>query len=221
MIVYDDLVQGTEEWLQARLGIITASTVGTLITPTGKAARNAGSRALLYVLAAERVTGRPQEHYETYDMRRGHLEEEMARELYCRHSGKDVKEVGFIRNGHLGFSPDGLVGDDGLIEIKSRKAKFQVQTYLEDDVPAEYMAQIQAGLVVTGREWCDFVQYSNGMHLFVKRVYPDQKWSEVIEEAVEQGEQRICEIVEEYNTKAAGMPLANYVEEYDMGEIDA
>jgi predicted phage-related endonuclease len=80
----------------------------------------------------------------------------------------------------IGYSPDGLVDDDGLIECKSRRQKFQVETILADRVPEEYMLQIQTGLLVTGREWLDFVSYCAGLPMFIKRVFPDARYQEAI-----------------------------------------
>ena len=77
----------------------------------------------------------------------------------------------------IGYSPDGLVGKDGLIEIKSRRPKKHLQTIIAGTVPAENMAQIQAGLLVSGRDWCDYISYCGGMRPWIKRVEPDTRWS--------------------------------------------
>ena len=109
-------------------------------------------------------------------MLRGEWDEVEARIKYREHFGP-VTECGFITNDDngfvIGYSPDGLVGDDGLIECKSRRQRFQVKTISADQVPAEYMLQLQTGLLVTGRQWIDFVSYCGGMPMYVKRVFPD------------------------------------------------
>ena len=172
-----ELQQGSDEWLQARCGVVTASVVKQLLTPQGKVAKNATSRSLVYEIAAQRLTGHVEESYISYDMERGKIQEEFARDAYSEVYAP-VQECGFItledEGIKIGASPDGLVGEDGGIEIKSRLAKFQVSTITNGGVPSEYMCQIQTTLLVSGREWWDFVQYSNGMPLYVERVYPDQ-----------------------------------------------
>lgn len=209
--VYTDLEQGTEEWLAARRGILTASVVGQLITAkTIKPADNDYSRALTMTLAAERITGWSDPVYVNQDMMRGTFEEPIARDAYAQHMGVDVEEIGFMvleRDGwRLGFSPDGLVGDDGCIEIKSRRAKAQVMTVLADEVPASNMAQCQAGLLVSGRAWLDYVSFSGGLPLYVKRVYPDLRWFEVITAAARLFEMKAAAIVADYTERTAGMP---------------
>src|SRR5690606_36899576 len=135
---------------------VTASVVGQLITTkTIKPAANDTSRALTALLVAERITGWSDPVYVSDDMMRGTLDEPVARDLYSKHYAP-VVECGFMvryEDGwRLGYSPDGLVGDDGLIEVKSRRAKAQLVTILADEVPASNMAQIQAGLLVSGRQ---------------------------------------------------------------------
>lgn len=217
--VYTDLVQGTDEWLEARRGIVTASVVGQLITPkTIKPAANTESRALTTKLVAERITGWCEDTYVSHDMLRGSLDEPVARDLYAEHYAP-VTEVGLLVRDdwgwRLGYSPDGLVGDDGQIEIKSRRPKEHLRTILADDVPAENMAQIQCGLLVSGRQWCDYVSYCGGMPMWVKRVVPDPRWHEAILAAVAQFEQAAAEMVARYEAAVAGLP-ATERSTYDM-----
>jgi len=210
--IYRELEQGTDEWLEARRGIVTASVVGQLVTAkTIKPADNDYSRALTMTLAAERITGWSDPVYVNQDMMRGTFEEPIARDAYAQHMGVDVEEIGFmVRDDsgfRLGYSPDGLVGDDGLIEIKSRRQKKHLQTILADAVPAENMAQIQCGLLVSGRQWCDYVSFCGGMPLYVKRVTPDKRWRDAILAAVNTCEENIAQIVATYTERTAGMPL--------------
>lgn len=217
-----DLIQGTDEWLDQRRGLITASVVGQLITPkTIKPASNDYSRALVANLAAERITGHTDDVWVTADMQRGTDEEPRARDAYAAHTGSTVTEVGFIVREEptwkLGFSPDGLVDGDGFIEAKSRKQKKQVVTVVsESGVPLENMAQIQAGLLVTERDWCDFVSYSGGMHLWIKRVYPDPRWFDAIVEAIESAESAIERMVADYNAAVVGLPLTERIVEMEL-----
>ena len=207
---YPDLIQGTDEWLDIRRGMVTASVVGQLVTPkTIKPASNDTSRALIALLAAERITGWTDPVYVSDDMMRGTLDEPVARDLYSQHY-RPVVECGFmVREGdgwRLGYSPDGLVGDDGLIEIKSRRAKKHLATILADEVPVENLAQIQAGLLVSGRAWCDYVSYCGGMPMWVKRVEPDERWHEAITEAVTAFETTAAQMVSTYTERTAGLP---------------
>jgi len=188
LTVYAGVAQGSAEWLELRRGILTASTVGQLITPsTLKVAGNDMSRALVCQLVAERITGWVQDSYQSFDMVRGALDEPVARGVYGEHYAP-VTEVGFMvrhfDGADLGYSPDGLVGDDGLIEIKSRSPKDHLATILADKVPAKHMAQIQAGLLVSGRQWLDYISFCGGMPLWVERVQPDQRWVAAIRAAL-------------------------------------
>ena len=214
--IYNDLEQGSEEWLAARRGIVTASVVGQLITArTIKPADNDISRALTTLLVAERITGWSDPVFVNNDMLRGTLDEPIARDLYSEQHAKAV-EVGFMvrddRGFPIGYSPDGLVGDDGLIEIKSRRQKKHLTTILTDTVPAENMAQIQAGLLVSGRDWCDYVSYCGGMPLWVIRVHPDERWHAAIVAAVQQFETTAAEMVADYHARTAGRPATERID---------
>jgi YqaJ-like viral recombinase domain len=218
LINHPDLIQGSEEWLAARRGIVTASVVGQLITAsTLKVASNDYSRALTASLVAERITGHTDPVFVTSDMLRGTLDEPIARAIYAEHYAP-VDETGFMvrdeGDWRLGFSPDGLVGTDGLLEIKSRRAKKQLTTILNDTVPAENVGQLQAGLLVTGREWIDYVSFSGGMPLYVKRVYPDQRWFDAIIAAVTTFEQTAAEMVERYFEATKDMPATERVDHF-------
>lgn len=185
--LYPLMKRGSDEWLQARCGIVTASIVGKLVTPTGDPARRETARTVRARLIAERYTGHVEQTPQTFDMWRGSMDEQLARDLYEKHYAP-VTEIGFMtrREGRAfgGYSPDGLVGDDGLIEIKSEKPHLHMATLLAHAVPTRHMAQLQMGLWVSGRDWIDYVQFSGGMPLFVKRVYPDIVWQDAIEKVL-------------------------------------
>jgi hypothetical protein len=220
LIEQPDLIQGTDEWLDQRRGIVTASVVGQLVTPsTIKVAKNDYSRALTASLVAERITGRTDPVYVSDDMLRGHEDEPRAVAVYEEHFAP-VRHVGFMTEDRwgftIGYSPDGLVGDDGLIEIKSRRQKKQLQTILSGEVPSENMAQLQCGLLVSGREWIDYVSYCGGMPMWVKRVEPDQRWFDAILTAVTQFEENAAEMVTAFETATAGMPMTERVVEMEM-----
>lgn len=256
LTVHPDLTQGSDEWLEARRGIVTASVVGQLVNvgapeavtipcPTCKApaggpclsaarkvptpiktiheARTAEaanlppvyrpadsdtSRGLTAVLTAERITGYTDPTWVSSDMWRGIEDEPRAREAYSSRYAEAV-ECGLMVEDKWGFpvgySPDGLVGDDGLIECKSRRQKTQLLTVLADTVPAENMAQLQCGLLVSGRKWIDYVSYCGGMHLYVKRVLPDPAWFKAIVAAVAQFELTSAEMVATYTQATEGL----------------
>ena len=212
---YPQLVQGTDEWLAQRCGIVTASVVGQLLTPTLKVANNDTSRGLTATLTAERITGHVEEHFVTADMWRGIQDEPIARALYAEHHAP-VAELGFMVEDRwgfaIGYSPDGLVGDDGLIEIKSRRQKKHLQTILSGEVPPENMAQIQCALMVSGRAWCDYISYCGGMPLWTKRVAPDEAWFVAIVAAVEQFERTATAHIERYETLTHGLPPTERIE---------
>lgn len=197
--------QGSEEWLQARCGLLTASEVKLILTPTLKVANNDKTRAHVWEIAAQRITRYVEPHYVGDDMLRGHEDEVRARLAYAEMVGDtaDVRECGFITSTEhgftLGYSPDALVGDDGLIECKSRRQKYQVQTIIQG-VPDEHVLQLQTGLIVTGREWIDYVSYSGGMPMAVIRVEPDAEVQAAIIAAAADFEQRVVDAIADYQS---------------------
>ena len=202
-----DLIQGSDEWLAARRGLLTASEMRLIITPTLKVAKNEKASAHLYELLAQRITGYVEPRYVSDDMLRGQVNEIEARTLYAKHYAP-VQEMGFITNDEwgftLGYSPDGLVGDDGLIECKSRRQKFQAETIIAGEMPDEYMIQVQTGLLVTGRRWCDFVSYCGGMPMVTIRVPADDAIQDAIIEAATDFELRLSKMEEAYQTSLLG-----------------
>lgn len=203
--IHNDLVQGSDEWLRARCGLITASEVKLLLTPTLKRADNDKSRAHLWELAAQRISNHVEPTYVTDDMLRGHEEEFYARQLYAEKIAP-VEEVGFVTNDGFGFtlgcSPDGIVGSDGLIEIKSRRQKYQVQTIVEHwregTPPSDYILQVQTAMLVTDRAWCDLISYSGGLPMIPMRIERDPKITTAIIEACAAAETKIAEIIEDF-----------------------
>lgn len=185
--------------------------------PVITAADNVETRALAVALAADRLTDWTDEQYESRDMLRGHLDEPLARDHYSEHHSPAV-ECGFMVEDSwgypLGYSPDGLVGDDGLIEIKSRAPKKHVSTVLANEVPAENMAQIQAGLLVSGRAWCDYLSWSGGMPMYPIRVYPDPAWFAAIVAAVQSVEVAIRDIVATYRERVDGLPPTEHIDHF-------
>lgn len=217
--VHADLIQGSDEWLQARCGLLTASEMRLILTPTLKAASNDKEHQHLYELLAQRITGYVEPSYISDDMLRGMDDEAEARRLYAEQYGP-VETVGFMTNDQwgftIGYSPDGLVGDDGLIECKSRRQKYQIQTFCDDEVPTDYVMQLQTGLLVSGRKWIDFVSYSGGLPMFVKRMWPDEKIQAAILEAATGFERNLSSKMAAYCRRAADLPLTERRVEQEM-----
>ena len=220
--VFETLEQGSPEWLAARCGLLTASTIGRLITPKLQVADNETSRGLTLTLAAERITGHVEYVHPTFDMQRGTDEEPIARAVYAEHFGP-VEEIGFLTcefDGFtIGYSPDGLVGSDGLIEIKSRKPKAHLTAILENKPPAENMAQLMCGLLISGRQWIDYVSFSGGLSLWVKRVYRDDAWFEAIYAAAASFETNVTASVATYHAATLGMPATERVEQFRIEDL--
>jgi putative phage-type endonuclease len=219
LIEYPEIQQGTSEWADVRRGVVTASSVGKLLTPSLKVANNDTSRALTATLVAERLTGWTEDTPMTSDMWRGVDAEPIARDLYSGHFA-EVTETGFMlleEDGwSLGYSPDGLVGTDGLIEIKAPRAKTHLNTIIRDKVPDYYMPQLQAGMLVSGREWIDFVSYCGGMPMWRQEVVPDEEWFTAITAACQTFEEVAAQLVARYRTNATGLPVTERITQLEM-----
>ena len=178
--------QRTEGWFAERLGKPTASNFHRIITPTGKSA--AGADTYINELVAELITGKSVPVPVTEAMQRGTDLEPEARDVYKLITGQDVFEIGLCLHDDLdcGASPDGLVGDDGLLEIKCPIASTMVG-YLrdgDDKLPSKYIPQCQGQLWITGRKWLDFVAYHPDMRIVMARVERDEAYIELLEEYV-------------------------------------
>jgi putative phage-type endonuclease len=210
-----DIEQGTDAWHALRRGVVTASAISKLLTATFKPAANDTSRALLYQLLAERITGESDSGFYNDDMCRGHLLEPFARDLYAEHFDP-VAECGFVTlttsAGTLGYSPDGLVGDDGLIEIKCPRPKTHLKSLLTGEVPAEYYPQLQTGLAVTGRRYCDYISYSPGLPLFVQRCQPAPAVIAAIFAAHEAAELQLAALMKDFEAAAEKFPATESIQ---------
>jgi len=171
--------QGTEEWLAERLGKVTASRISDLMAKT-KSGWGASRANYAAQLVAERLTSTPGEAFTNSAMKWGTETEPQARAAYEFYSGLPVAEVGFVVHPTIsqsGASPDGLVGGNGLVEIKCPNTATHIETLLGGSVPAKYNYQMQWQLACTNRAWCDWVSYDprmpESMRLFTKRVMRD------------------------------------------------
>lgn len=210
IIYHENVEQGSDEWIAMRCGILTASEIKLILTPSLKLADNDKTRQHVYEIAAQRINNYTEPHYIGSDMMRGHVDEVDAKIIYDE-KFSPVTECGFITNSKfgfkLGYSPDGLVGEDGLIECKSRRQKYQMQTISSGIVPDEYSLQLQAGLLISGRKWIDFVSYCGGMHMFVKRVEPNIEIQEAIIDAARSFELKVCDTMSSYIENSKSLPM--------------
>lgn len=173
--------QGTPEWFAQRLGKVTASRVADIIAKTQSGAA-ASRKNYLAQLVAERLTGQAADSFKSGAMQHGTETEPMARMAYETETGQMVTEVAMIQHPKIemaGASPDGMVGDDGLVEIKCPNTSTHIATLMADKAPSGYMAQMQWQMACTGRAWVDFVSFDprmpEDMQLFIKRVPRDEK----------------------------------------------
>jgi putative phage-type endonuclease len=214
-IYHHHIEQGSDEWHALRRGMITASAVSRLITGTGKPANNDTSRTHLLQLLGERITGESDASFYGDDMARGHLLEPLARDIYAEHRAP-VEECGFVTADFdgtvIGYSPDGLVGDNGLIEIKSPRQKHHLRSLLSDEVPVEYVPQVQTGLAVTRRRWCDYISYAPGLPLFIHRCQRDEVVIAQLIVAAQAAESELQRLMELYATKAAIFPATEPIQ---------
>lgn len=197
MKIHNDIVQGSDDWFSLRKGMVTASMFSTVLAKGRGGGVSKTRQKYLYQLAGEIITETPAESYNNAHMERGHAMEEEARSLYCLANACEVQQVGFITGQEgVGCSPDGLVNESGILEIKSKLPHLQIEVLFADRVPPEHIHQCQGGLWVAEREWIDFVSYWPGLPLFEKRIYRDQKIITDIRFGVEQFIEELNEIVE-------------------------
>ena len=153
-------------------------------------------------LIGERITEEAADPFQgNRHTERGHELEGKAGEFYVARTGAELEQVAIILNHGIGYSPDALVGVDGLAEIKTKLPKFQVGVLLSGEVPKEHIAQCQGGLWASEREWIDFISYWPGMPLFIKRMYRDEAMIRTIAERVK----TFYEIMEERMERVMGV----------------
>ena len=184
-------VQGDNQWFAERCGRVTASRMNDVLAVLKKGGESAARAKYKLELLAEICTGHVEEHFVTEAMARGAEQEPFARAAYEVHAGVMVDQVGFFvhpRIDRAGASPDGLIGHDGLIEIKAPQTTTHLQYLIDGVVPVEYQAQMLWQMACTGREWCDFVSFDQRLpehlQLFVVRFERDEKRIAELETAV-------------------------------------
>lgn len=176
-----ELIQGTDEWRAARVGSLGASRLADAIART-KTGYGASRANLMAELICERLTGKPATTFISAAMQHGTETEPEARDAYSFYSGHTVEQVGLIRHPKIEqshASPDGLIGDDGMLEIKCPQPAAHLETLTSQEVPTKYLTQMMWQLACSGRQWVDYVSYSPSfpehMRLFVKRIPRDNK----------------------------------------------
>ncbi len=179
-------VQGSNEWLNARRGIATASNFSKVVTSKGETSKQLNDYA--FQLASEVVTDIQDDSFKSADMQRGNDLEPEARDAYQQETLTTVDEIGFVLCGFYGYSPDGFIGDDGLIEIKCPAQKTHAKYLYDNKLPTAYKPQVQGGMFATKRKWCDFISYHPGFEfdkrLFIIRVYRDEEFIEALHQGL-------------------------------------
>lgn len=193
-----DCAQNSDDWLLSRLGIPTASMFATVLAKGRGGGESKTRQKYLYELAGEILTGRPTEGYSNAAMERGHDMEDEARDAYAFLTDHEPIRIGFIRRGRAGASPDALIGDDGLLEIKTKQPSRLIEAMLrdKDDIPPEHRAQCQGQLWVSEREWLDLAAYWPGMPLVTFRAYRDEEYIKTLADAVSDFNDDLDEIVD-------------------------
>lgn len=191
-----DCVQGTDEWFRVRAGMPTASEFSTIMASGRGGGESKTRRTYMLKLAGEILTGEPMERFTNSAMDRGHAMEDEARNTYAFIKDVEPVQVGFIVNGPKGYSPDSLIGNDGLLEIKTAAPHILIDKLLTDgEFSPEHKAQCQGGLWVAEREWIDLVTYWPGLPPLVKRATRDEAYIASIARAVSQFNEELAEVV--------------------------
>lgn len=178
MQIIKDIEQGSQEWLQLRLGIATASNFKKIITSTGAESKSLKDYA--FELASDSLLTEPEASFQSEAMIRGNELEEEARSYYSFINDVKINQVTFIKKDEIGYSPDGLIGENGLIEIKCPLKKNHLKYLIDNKLPSDYKPQVQGGLYISEREYCDFISYhplfKDDKKMFVVRVYRDEEY---------------------------------------------
>lgn len=196
MIEIIDCDQNGELWHQCRSGIVTASQFRTVLANGKGGAESKTRAAYMRRLAAEIITGEPLESFSSPAMARGHAMEQEARDFYAFLHDVEPQQVGFIRNGRKGCSPDSFIGNDGLLEIKTQRGDLLIETLLKDQFPSEHLAQVQGQLWIAERDYCDLIVFWPGMPPFVRRAGRDEAYISILSAAVDRFNEELDALVE-------------------------
>jgi len=225
--IFYNVEQNTEEWTKLRCGILTASEVHQLITPKLKIADNENTKMLVFQKAAERLTGVKEESFIGLNGIRGHEDEVLARELYADHYDVDLGNGGFIVRDFdgfkVGYSPDALMlFENGGIECKSRQHKHHIKVVCSDEIPGEHLMQLQTGLLVASLDYIDYISYSGGLPIWVKRCVADNAIQELILQVANSFEKQVNETMEKFSgelLKQKHLVKTDYVNYKELEQI--
>jgi hypothetical protein len=195
-VIIHDCEQNSPEWFACRLGLPTASMFATVMAKGRDGGSSVTRRDYLYKLAGEVLTGEPMENYSNDAMVRGQVMEASARERYAFDTDAEPRLVGFISNFGAGASPDSLIGERGLLEIKTKQPNRHIEALLRDDIPPEHRAQCQGQLWIAEREWLDLAIYWPKLPLIVRRVTRDEAYIGEIAAAVNLFRGELANVVE-------------------------
>lgn len=188
--------QGSPEWFSVRLGMPTASEFATLLSTGRSGGESKTRRTYLYKLAGERITGTPMESYTNKYMERGKALEPEARDYYQFLTNSKLQRVGFIKNTNKGCSPDSLIGNDGMLEVKTEAPHLLIERLETDKLPDDHYAQLQGNLWVSEREWIDALIYFPGMPASLKRVFRSDEYIKNLAIAVDKFNDELDSLVE-------------------------
>jgi hypothetical protein len=180
-----DCEQGSPEWHQCRLGVVTSSEFHSVMAKDKGGGESKTRATYMRKLIGEIITGEVSEGYSNAHMERGKIMEAEARDYYAFMADVEPKRIGFLKRGRVGCSPDSFIGDDGLHEIKTKLPHLHIDVLLADELPPEHKAQCQGSLWVSGREWIDFQSYWPKLPAFIKRVYRDEVYIKSLSVAVD------------------------------------
>lgn len=195
-----DVEQGSADWFAARSGIPTASEFSTVMASGKGGGESKTRKTYMLKLAGEIITGEVQDGFSSAYTERGHEMEPEARNMYALMTDSAPELVGFIRNGDKGASPDALLGDNGLLELKTKLPHLLIDILLRDEFPADHKAQCQGALWVAEREWIDIAVYWPKLPLFIKRAYRDEAYISNMSNEVDRFNNELAAVVERIRT---------------------
>ncbi len=190
-----DCEQGGEEWARIRAGIPTSSMFHAVLASGKGGGESKTRRKYMLQLAGEVLTGEPMESYQNAAMERGKAMEEEARNLYAFQHDAEMTRVGFIKSGKKGCSPDSLVQNVGMVEIKTTLPDLLIDIFLRQEFPSSHRAQCQGNLWVARREWIDIAIYFPKMPLYVQRIFRDDAYITALECAVKEFNDELAHVV--------------------------
>ena len=194
-----NMEQGTPEWFQCRAGIASASEFSTILAKGKGGGESVTRRKYLYRLAGERICGEPEETFTSPVLERGHAMEGEAADWFAFTREVELQQVGFIKSsdcGGMGYSPDRLIGANGLLEIKTNKPSVLIDLLQKDEFPPEHLAQTQGGIFVSGRDYIDLVCFWPGLPKLVKRAVPDRAYQATLRSEITRFNDELCALVE-------------------------